>query len=73
MLARIVSVHLKSNMLSDYLRSFEEDILPYFTSRGGSRTKSDCQIPAVQMWLRSVCGRAKPMHKPTTTILTRKC
>jgi hypothetical protein len=28
MFARIVSIHLKSNMLSDYTRRFENDLLP---------------------------------------------
>ncbi len=28
MFARNVSIHLKSNMLSDYTRTFEKDILP---------------------------------------------
>jgi hypothetical protein len=28
MFARNVSIHLKSNMLSDYTRTFEKDVLP---------------------------------------------
>jgi hypothetical protein len=35
MSARIVSVHLKSNMLSDYARSFESDILPLLRKQKG--------------------------------------
>ena len=40
MFARNVSIHLKSNMLSDYTRTFENNILPFlcFASRRALRT-----------------------------------
>ena len=31
MFARNVSIHLKSNMLSDYTRTFEKEVLPFTT------------------------------------------
>ena len=46
MFARNISIHLKSNMLSDYTRTFENDVLPLLASRRVSRTQSRCQIPA---------------------------
>src|ERR1022692_2431725 len=33
MFARNVSIHLKSNMLSDYTRTFEKDVLPLLRNR----------------------------------------
>ena len=35
MFARTVSIHLKSNMLSDYTRTFEKDILPLLRKQKG--------------------------------------
>src|SRR6185437_3847903 len=35
MVARSVSIHLKSNMLSDYTRTFEKDILPLLRKQKG--------------------------------------
>jgi hypothetical protein len=35
MFARNVSIHLKSNMLSDYTRTFEKDILPLLRKQKG--------------------------------------
>jgi hypothetical protein len=35
MFARNISIHLKSNMLSDYTRSFENDILPLLRKQKG--------------------------------------
>jgi len=35
MFARNVSIHLKSNMLSDYTRTFEKDILPLLRRQNG--------------------------------------
>ena len=37
MFARSVSVHLKSNMLSDYTRTFENEILPLLRKQKGFR------------------------------------
>ena len=35
MFARSVSIHLKSNMLSDYTRTFEKDVLPLLRKQKG--------------------------------------
>ena len=35
MFARDVSFHLKSNMLSDYTRTFDRDILPLLRKQNG--------------------------------------
>ena len=35
MFARNVSIHLKSNMLSDYTRTFDKDILPLLRKQNG--------------------------------------
>ena len=35
MFARHVSIHLKSNMLSDYTRTFEKDVLPLLRQAEG--------------------------------------
>jgi hypothetical protein len=35
MFARNVSFHLKSNMLSDYARAFEKDVLPLLLKQNG--------------------------------------
>ena len=35
MFARNISLHLKSNMLSDYTRAFEKDVLPLLRKQNG--------------------------------------
>jgi len=35
MFARNVSIHLKSNMLSDYTRTFEKEVLPLLRKQKG--------------------------------------
>jgi heme-degrading monooxygenase HmoA len=56
MFARIVSVHLKSNMLSDYIRSFEEDILPLLHKQKGFKDEirlsnpSSLDVVAISLW-----------------------
>jgi hypothetical protein len=35
MFARNVSIHLKSNMLSDYTRTFDKDVLPLLRKQNG--------------------------------------
>lgn len=56
MLARIVSVHLKSNMLSDYIRSFEGDILPLLHKQKGFKDEirlsnpSSLDVVAINLW-----------------------
>jgi len=40
MFARNVSIHLKSNALSDYTRSFENDILPLLREQKGFKDES---------------------------------
>jgi hypothetical protein len=56
MFARNVSIHLKSNMLSDYTRTFENDVLPLLRKQKGFRdeiTLSDpgsVDVIAISLW-----------------------
>ena len=56
MFARNVSVHLKSNMLSDYTRSFENDILPLLRKQKGFKDEITLSNPssldaiAISLW-----------------------
>ena len=56
MFARNVSIHLKSNMLSDYTRTFEKDVLPLLRKQKGFRdeiTLSDpgsVDVIAISLW-----------------------
>ncbi len=59
MFARNVSIRLKPNMLSDYTRTFEKEILPLLRKQKGFKDE--------------ICGKTKPMPKLTTPIPIRKC
>lgn len=56
MFARIVSFHLKSNMLSDYTRSFESDILPLLRKQKGFKDEftlsnsNSLDVVAISLW-----------------------
>jgi hypothetical protein len=56
MFTRIVSVHLKPNMLSDYTRSFEKDILPLLHKQKGFKDEitlsnpSSLDVVAISLW-----------------------
>jgi hypothetical protein len=56
MFARTVSIHLKSNMLSDYTRTFEKDILPLLRKQKGFRDEITLPNPssldaiAISLW-----------------------
>jgi hypothetical protein len=56
MFARNVSIHLKSNMLSDYTRSFENDILPLLRKQKGFKdeitlsTPGSLDVVAISLW-----------------------
>ena len=56
MFARIVSVRLKSNMLSDYTRIFEKDILPLLRKQKGFKDEirlsnpSSLDVVAISLW-----------------------
>ncbi len=56
MFARIVSVHLKSNMLADYTRTFENDILPLLRKQKGFKDEITLSNPssldavAISLW-----------------------
>jgi hypothetical protein len=56
MFARNVSFHLKSNMLSDYTRSFENDILPLLRKQKGFKEEITLSNPgsldvvAISLW-----------------------
>jgi hypothetical protein len=40
MFARNISIHLKSNMLSDYTRAFENDVLPLLRKQKGFKGRN---------------------------------
>jgi hypothetical protein len=56
MFARNVSIHLKSNMLSDYTRAFEQDILPLLRKQKGFKDEitfagpSGVDVTAISLW-----------------------
>ena len=56
MFARNVSIHLKSNMLSDYTRTFDKDILPLLRKQKGFRNEITLSNPgsldviAISLW-----------------------
>jgi hypothetical protein len=56
MFARNVSIHLKSNMLSDYTRTFEKDILPVLRKQNGFRDEitfagpGGVDVTAISLW-----------------------
>jgi hypothetical protein len=56
MFSRHVSIHLKSNMLSDYNRTFENDILPLLRKQKGFKDEITLSNPgsldvvAISLW-----------------------
>lgn len=56
MFARNVSIHLKSNMLSDYTRTFEKDVLPLLRKQHGFKDEITFAAPggvdvtAISLW-----------------------
>ena len=56
MFARNVSFHLKSNMLSDYTRTFEKDVLPLLRKQNGFRDEitfsspGGTEVTAISLW-----------------------
>jgi hypothetical protein len=56
MFARNVSFHLKSNMLSDYTRTFETDILPLLRKQNGFKDEitfsgpGGIDVTAISLW-----------------------
>ena len=46
MFARNVSIHLKSNMLSDYSRTFENDVLPLLRKQKGFKDEITLSNPS---------------------------
>ena len=56
MFARHVSIHLKSNMLSDYTRTFEKDVLPLLRKQKGFTDEMTLSNPtsldviAISLW-----------------------
>ena len=45
MFARNISFHLKSNMLSDYTRTFENDVLPLLRKQNGFKDEITFAVP----------------------------
>ena len=56
MFARNVSIHLKPNMLSDYTRTFEKEVLPLLRKQKGLKDEitfadaSGVDVTAVSLW-----------------------
>jgi hypothetical protein len=56
MFARNVSIHLKSNMLSDYTRTFENDVLPLLRKQNGFKDEitfadaGEVDVTAISLW-----------------------
>ena len=56
MFARNVSIHLKSNTLSDYTRTFEKDVLPLLRKQNGFKDEitfagpGGVDVTAISMW-----------------------
>jgi hypothetical protein len=56
MFARNLSIHLKSNMLSDYTRTFEKDVLPLLRKQNGFKDEITFAAPggvdvtAISVW-----------------------
>jgi hypothetical protein len=71
MYARNVSIHLKPNMLSDYTRTFEKDVLPLLRKQNGFKDEIAFSGPGGTDVMQSACGTTKPMQRLTTTISTQ--
>jgi hypothetical protein len=56
MFARHVSIHLKSNMLSDYARTFDKDVLPLLRKQKGFKdeitfsSSGGTEVTAISLW-----------------------
>src|SRR6202047_4477070 len=56
MFARNVSIHLKSNMLSDYTQAFEKDVLPLLRRQNGFKDEitfagpGGIDVTAISLW-----------------------
>ena len=56
MYARNVSIHLKPNMLSDYTRTFENDVLPLLRKQNGFKDEiafsgpGGTDVTAISLW-----------------------
>ena len=56
MFARNVSIHLKSNMLSDYTRTFEKEVLPLLRKQNGFKdeitfaSSGGTDVTAISLW-----------------------
>jgi hypothetical protein len=56
MFARNVSIHLKSNMLSDYTQAFEKDIVPLLRKQNGFKDEltlagpGGIDVTAISLW-----------------------
>jgi hypothetical protein len=56
MFARNVSIHLKSNMLSDYTRTFDKDVLPLLRKQNGFKDEitfagpGGVDVTAISLW-----------------------
>jgi|SRR5690242_14073923 len=68
MFARNVSIHLKTNMLSDYTRMFEKDILPLLRKQNGFKDEitfagpGGVDVTAISLWENQADAEAYNTH-----------
>jgi hypothetical protein len=64
MFARNVSIHLKSNTLSDYTRTFEKDVLPLLRKQKGFKDEitfagpGGVDVTAISLWENKIDAEA---------------
>ena len=73
MFARNVSFHLKSNMLADYTRTFDKDILPLLRRQNGFKDEITFSAPDGVNVTAISFGTTKPAQMLMAAILTPKC
>jgi heme-degrading monooxygenase HmoA len=77
MFARNVSIHLKSNMLSDYTRTFENEILPLLRKQKGFQEEITLTNPnspdviAISLW--DSKANAEAYNTSTYPEVLKKC
>jgi len=76
MFARNVSIHLKSNMLSDYTRTFEKDVLPMLRKQNGFKDEITLSNPgsvdviAISLWENRASAEAYNTNTYTEVLKT---
>ena len=71
MFARNVSFHLKSNMLADYTRTFDKDILPLLRKQNGFRDEITFAGQRGVFAQAAAIARREPIGQPTDDAAAR--